>query len=204
MRMDGESLMWHVHQATVQRVQLTRTRLLTRTERPPRLRCIMARTGDITRPALRQTDAVLVWQQGGDAPVAPIDLHSYIDTILPSGYCSTGDAVTDKIESFIDKTISNGSVVSVQFASTNTASSPTLTVNGVKAPILDAGGQPVSPSALGAGRRLFLYSSASPTGWILLNPQTATLPTATAEDAGKAAIVGENGQYDLAYPKCPW
>ncbi len=150
-------------------------------------------------------DGMLSWSgsKEGMPPVAPIDLHSYIDTILPSGYCSTGDAVTDKIESFIDKTISNGSVVSVQFASTNTASSPTLTVNGVKAPILDAGGQPVSPSALGAGRRLFLYSSASPTGWILLNPQTATLPTATAEDAGKAAIVGENGQYDLAYPQMP-
>lgn len=150
-------------------------------------------------------DGMLSWSgsKEGMPPVAPIDLHDYIDTILPSGYCSTGEAVTDKIESFIDKAIANGSVVSVQFPRANTASSPTLTVNGVKAPILDAGGQPVSPSALGAGRRLFLYSSASPTGWILLNPQTATLPTATAEDAGKAAIVGENGQYDLAYPQMP-
>lgn len=150
-------------------------------------------------------DGMLSWSgsKEGMPPVAPIDLHDYIDTILPSGYCSTGAAVTDKIESFIDKAIANGSVVSVQFPRTNTASSPTLTVNGVKAPILDAGGQPVSPSALGVGRRLFLYSNASPAGWILLNPQTAALPAATAEDAGKAAIVGESGQYDLAYPQMP-
>ena len=150
-------------------------------------------------------DGMLSWSgsKEGMPPVAPIDLHDYIDTILPSGYCSTGAAVVDKIESFIDKTISNGSVVSVQFAYTNTAENPTLTVNSVNAPILDAGGQPVSPSALGVGRRLFLYSNASPAGWILLNPQTAALPAATAEDAGKAAIVGENGQYDLAYPQMP-
>lgn len=148
-------------------------------------------------------DGTLVFMASkqGMPPVAPIDLHEYISTILPGGYCSTGVAVADKIESYISKEIVAGSLVSIQFTGTNTASNPTLTVNGVKAAIVGGNGEAISPAMLGTGERVFLYTTSQK--WVLLNPQVAVLPAATAADSGKVATVGSNGSYGLAYPQMP-
>lgn len=148
-------------------------------------------------------DGTLVFMASkrGMPPVVPIDLHEYISAILPGGYCSTGAAVADKIESYINREITAGSLVSIQFAGTNTADNPTLTVNGVKAAIVGGNGEAIAPSMLGAGERVFLYTTSQK--WVLLNPQVDVLPAATAADSGKVATVGSNGSYGLAYPQMP-
>ena len=157
--------------------------------------------GYYTPSVSNEGELVFTASKQGMPPVVPIDLHEYISTILPGGYCSTGAEVADKIEIYISKEIVAGSLVSIQFANTNTANNPTLTVNGVKAAIVGGNGEAISPAMLGAGERVFLYTTSQK--WVLINPQVSALPTATASDAGKVATVGSNGAYGLAYPQMP-
>lgn len=92
-------------------------------------------------------------------------------TMIPDGYCSTPAATAAKLDdTFITASVTDGTPVMVNFVYQNTAENPTLTVNGVTAPILGMDAQPIAPAALTAGLHTFVYYTRYP-GWVMLPMQ---------------------------------
>ena len=91
-------------------------------------------------------------------------------TMIPDGYCSTPAATAAKLDTFITASVTDGTPVMVNFVHQNTAENPTLTVNGVTAPILGMDAQPIAPAALTAGLHAFIYYTRYP-GWVMLPMQ---------------------------------
>lgn len=91
-------------------------------------------------------------------------------TMIPDGYCSTPAATAAKQEIYIAVSVTDGTPVMVNFVYQNTAENPTLTVNGVTAPILGMDAQPIAPAALTAGLHTFVYYTRYP-GWVMLPMQ---------------------------------
>lgn len=91
-------------------------------------------------------------------------------TMIPDGYCSTPAATAAKQEIYIAVSVTDGTPVMVNFVHQNTAENPTLTVNGVTAPILGMDAQPIAPAALTAGLHTFIYYTRYP-GWVMLPMQ---------------------------------
>ena len=88
-------------------------------------------------------------------------------TMIPDGYCSTPAATAAKLDTFITASVTDGTPVMVNFVHQNTAENPTLTVNGVTAPILGMDAQPIAAAALTAGLHTFVYYTRYP-GWVML------------------------------------
>lgn len=88
-------------------------------------------------------------------------------TMIPDGYCSTPAATAAKQETYIAVSVTDGTPVMVNFVYQNTAENPTLTVNGVTAPILGMDAQPIAAAALTAGLHTFIYYTRYP-GWVML------------------------------------
>lgn len=88
-------------------------------------------------------------------------------TMIPDGYCSTPAATAAKLDTFITASVTDGTPVMVNFVYQNTAANPTLTVNGVTAPILGMDAQPIAAAALTAGLHTFVYYTRYP-GWVML------------------------------------
>lgn len=88
-------------------------------------------------------------------------------TMIPDGYCSTPAATAAKLDTFITASVTDGTPVMVNFVHQNTAANPTLTVNGVTAPILGMDAQPIAAAALTAGLHTFVYYTRYP-GWVML------------------------------------
>lgn len=88
-------------------------------------------------------------------------------TMIPDGYCSTPAATAAKQETYIAVSVTDGTPVMVNFVYQNTAENPTLTVNGVTAPILGMDAQPIAAAALTAGLHTFVYYTRYP-GWVML------------------------------------
>lgn len=88
-------------------------------------------------------------------------------TMIPDGYCSTPAATAAKQEIYIAVSVTDGTPVMVNFVYQNTAENPTLTVNGVTAPILGMDAQPIAAAALTAGLHTFIYYTRYP-GWVML------------------------------------
>lgn len=88
-------------------------------------------------------------------------------TMIPDGYCSTPAATAAKQETYIAVSVTDGTPVMVNFVYQNTAANPTLTVNGVTAPILGMDAQPIAAAALTAGLHTFVYYTRYP-GWVML------------------------------------
>lgn len=91
-------------------------------------------------------------------------------TMIPDGYCSTPAATAAKQEIYIAVSVTDGTPVMVNFVYQNTAENPTLTVNGVTAPILGMDAQPIAAAALTAGLHTFVYYTRYP-GWVMLPMQ---------------------------------
>ena len=91
-------------------------------------------------------------------------------TMIPDGYCSTPAATAAKQEIYIAVSVTDGTPVMVNFVYQNTAENPTLTVNGVTAPILGMDAQPIAAAALTAGLHTFIYYTRYP-GWVMLPMQ---------------------------------
>lgn len=92
-------------------------------------------------------------------------------TMIPDGYCSTPAATAAKLDdTFITASVTDGTPVMVNFVYQNTAENPTLTVNGVTAPILGMDAQPIAAAALTAGLHTFIYYTRYP-GWVMLPMQ---------------------------------
>ena len=91
-------------------------------------------------------------------------------TMIPDGYCSTPAATAAKLDTFITASVTDGTPVMVNFVHQNTAANPTLTVNGVTAPILGMDVQPIASAALTAGLHTFIYYTRYP-GWVMLPMQ---------------------------------
>lgn len=91
-------------------------------------------------------------------------------TMIPDGYCSTPAATAAKQEIYIAVSVTDGTPVMVNFVHQNTAENPTLTVNGVTAPILGMDVQPIAAAALTAGLHAFIYYTRYP-GWVMLPMQ---------------------------------
>lgn len=91
-------------------------------------------------------------------------------TMIPDGYCSTPAATAAKQEIYIAVSVTDGTPVMVNFVHQNTAANPTLTVNGVTAPILGMDAQPIAAAALTAGLHAFIYYTRYP-GWVMLPMQ---------------------------------
>ena len=91
-------------------------------------------------------------------------------TMIPDGYCSTPAATAAKLDTFITASVTDGTPVMVNFVHQNTAENPTLTVNGVTAPILGMDVQPIAAAALTAGLHAFIYYTRYP-GWVMLPMQ---------------------------------
>lgn len=91
-------------------------------------------------------------------------------TMIPDGYCSTPAATAAKLDTFITASVTDGTPVMVNFVHQNTAENPTLTVNGVTAPILGMDAQPIAAAALTAGLHTFVYYTRYP-GWVMLPMQ---------------------------------
>ena len=91
-------------------------------------------------------------------------------TMIPDGYCSTPAATAAKQEIYIAVSVMDGTPVMVNFVYQNTAENPTLTVNGVTAPILGMDAQPIAAAALTAGLHTFIYYTRYP-GWVMLPMQ---------------------------------
>lgn len=92
-------------------------------------------------------------------------------TMIPDGYCSTPAATAAKLDdTFITASVTDGTPVMVNFVHQNTAENPTLTVNGVTAPILGMDAQPIAAAALTAGLHTFIYYTRYP-GWVMLPMQ---------------------------------
>lgn len=91
-------------------------------------------------------------------------------TMIPDGYCSTPAAMAAKQETYIAVSVTDGTPVMVNFVYQNTAENPTLTVNGVTAPILGMDAQPIAAAALTAGLHTFIYYTRYP-GWVMLPMQ---------------------------------
>lgn len=91
-------------------------------------------------------------------------------TMIPDGYCSTPAATAAKQETYIAVSVTDGTPVMVNFVYQNTAENPTLTVNGVTAPILGMDAQPIAAAALTAGLHTFIYYTRYP-GWVMLPMQ---------------------------------
>lgn len=91
-------------------------------------------------------------------------------TMIPDGYCSTPAATAAKQEVYITASVTDGTPVMVNFVHQNTAENPTLTVNGVTAPILGMDAQPIAAAALTAGLHTFIYYTRYP-GWVMLPMQ---------------------------------
>lgn len=91
-------------------------------------------------------------------------------TMIPDGYCSTPAATAAKLDTFITASVTDGTPVMVNFVHQNTAANPTLTVNGVTAPILGMDAQPIAAAALTAGLHTFIYYTRYP-GWVMLPMQ---------------------------------
>lgn len=91
-------------------------------------------------------------------------------TMIPDGYCSTPAATAAKQETYIAVSVTDGTPVMVNFVHQNTAENPTLTVNGVTAPILGMDAQPIAAAALTAGLHTFIYYTRYP-GWVMLPMQ---------------------------------
>ena len=91
-------------------------------------------------------------------------------TMIPDGYCSTPAATAAKLDTFITASVTDGTPVMVNFVHQNTAENPTLTVNGVTAPILGMDAQPIAAAALTAGLHMFIYYTRYP-GWVMLPMQ---------------------------------
>lgn len=91
-------------------------------------------------------------------------------TMIPDGYCSTPAATAAKQEIYIAVSVTDGTPVMVNFVHQNTAENPTLTVNGVTAPILGMDAQPIAAAALTAGLHTFIYYTRYP-GWVMLPMQ---------------------------------
>lgn len=87
-------------------------------------------------------------------------------TMIPDGYCSTPAATAAKLDTFITASVTDGTPVMVNFVHQNTAENPTLTVNGVTAPILGMDAQPIAAAALTAGLHMFIYYTRYP-GWVM-------------------------------------
>mgnify|MGYP001623656656 CR=1 FL=1 len=94
-------------------------------------------------------------------------------TMIPDGYCSTPAATAAKQEIYIAVSVTDGTPVMVNFVYQNTAENPTLTVNGVTAPILGMDAQPIAPAALTAGLHTFIYYTRYP-GWVMLPEYSET------------------------------
>lgn len=94
-------------------------------------------------------------------------------TMIPDGYCSTPAATAAKLDTFITASVTDGTPVMVNFVHQNTAENPTLTVNGVTAPILGMDAQPIAPAALTAGLHTFIYYTRYP-GWVMLPEYSET------------------------------
>lgn len=94
-------------------------------------------------------------------------------TMIPDGYCSTPAATAAKLDTFITVSVTDGTPVMVNFVHQNTAENPTLTVNGVTAPILGMDAQPIAPAALTAGLHTFIYYTRYP-GWVMLPEYSET------------------------------
>ena len=90
--------------------------------------------------------------------------------MIPDGYCSTPAATAAKQETYIAVSVTDGTPVMVNFVYQNTAENPTLTVNGVTAPILGMDAQPIAAAALTAGLHTFIYYTRYP-GWVMLPMQ---------------------------------
>ena len=91
-------------------------------------------------------------------------------TMIPDGCCSTPAATAAKQETYIAVSVTDGTPVMVNFVYQNTAENPTLTVNGVTAPILGMDAQPIAAAALTAGLHTFIYYTRYP-GWVMLPMQ---------------------------------
>ena len=91
-------------------------------------------------------------------------------TMIPDGYCSTPAATAAKQETYIAVSVTDGTPVMINFVYQNTAENPTLTVNGVTAPILGMDAQPIAAAALTAGLHTFIYYTRYP-GWVMLPMQ---------------------------------
>ena len=94
-------------------------------------------------------------------------------TMIPDGYCSTPAATAAKLDTFITASVTDGTPVMVNFVHQNTAENPTLTVNGVTAPILGMDAQPIAAAALTAGLHTFIYYTRYP-GWVMLPEYSET------------------------------
>ena len=104
-----------------------------------------------------------------------------------SGVCSVGAEIPTKVVESVSPGASpvEGAMVYVKFEAANTAENPTLTFMGYTAPIVDGGGNAVSPGALNAGTHGFQRRGET---WVLLNGSGAA-----GEDGGYYAPSVDSG-----------
>lgn len=107
--------------------------------------------------------------RGVNTPVEDTDAASkeYVDeqianinggnAALSAGVCTTAASVAAKVEQgYITSTIVGGSIVTVEFTNDNTASNPTLEVNGVVGGIVGRSMSPIDSAALTKGIHQFV------------------------------------------------
>ena len=115
------------------------------------------------------------------------------------GTCATAAATSAKVVTLSGFVRNVGAVVGVRFTYANTATSPTLNVNGTGATLIydgSTGAIPVS-GAMVAGTHFFQFSG---TQWVLLNPASAKIATGSYTGTG---TYGSSNPNSLTFPFTP-